>query len=240
MLTAEKIRSCSTSMPLPSSADSIVMSRSFWMSGFDTIRNRQQKGSSIFSKIWKICPVRRSAWQFVVAIGVPLLGHSAEVLDSSVTRDDGRYIMHTETVVNAPVSKVRALIMDYRNFPRFNADIKRVDPIEHLDDGGIRMSVRSSICIISICEHFDWVQDIRFLSDGDIVMTIVPNQGDFREGTGRWRLLPAGGGTRLMFDIDLTPKYWVPPVFGPWLMKKKLTEDAFEFAQGLEKMAISK
>jgi Protein of unknown function (DUF3047) len=65
----------------------------------------------------------------------------------------------------------------------------------------------------------------------------VPNRGDFRQGNGRWHLLPDDGGTRLIFDVDLTPKYWLPPVFGPWLMKRKLAEEAFEFAQGLERLA---
>jgi len=148
-------------------------------------------------------------------------------------------MMHSETVIQAPVSKVRALLMDYENFPRLNSDIKRVESVEHLDDGGIRMGVRSAFCILAICLHFDWVQDVRFLPDGDIAITIVPNRGDFRQGNGRWRLLTDDGGTRLIFDADLTPKYWLPPVFGPWLMKRKLSEEVFEFAQGLERMAIS-
>ena len=72
----------------------------------------------------KIYLARRSAWLLLVVLGLPLVAHSAEVLDSSVTRQHRQYLMHSETVVQAPVSKVRALLMDYENFPRLNSDIK--------------------------------------------------------------------------------------------------------------------
>jgi hypothetical protein len=109
----------------------------------------------------------------------------AEVLDSSVKQQHGRYMMHTESVVQAPVSKVRTLLMDYENFLPLNPDIKRVEPMEHLDDGGTRMGVSSDVCISAVCLHFDWVQDVRLLPSGDIAVTIVPNRGDFRQGNSR-------------------------------------------------------
>ncbi|MGZ4957647.1 MAG: SRPBCC family protein [Methylomonas sp.] len=169
----------------------------------------------------------------------PLIAQGADVLDSSLSRQGGRYLMHMETVVQAPISKIHALLMDYKNFTRLNSVIKRIESVEHLDNGGIRIGLSSEFCIVAICQQFDWIQDVKVLPNGDIAITIIPNQGDFQQGNGRWRLLPADGGTRLIFDVDLTPKHWVPPVVGPWLVEQKLTADAFEFAQGLEKMAIS-
>ncbi|MEC4746945.1 SRPBCC family protein [Methylomicrobium sp. Wu6] len=200
----------------------------------------QKCGSQFFSMMRKICPVRRSAWLLIATIGLPLATQSAEVMNSSIIQRQGRYMMHSEAVIHAPVSKIRALLMDYENFPLVNPDIKRVEPVGHLDHGGIRMVVSSDFCILAVCLRFDWIQDVRLLPDGDIAMTIVPNRGDFRQGNGRWHLLSNGASTRLIFDFDLTPKYWLPPVFGPWLMKRKLSEEAFEMAQGLERMAISK
>lgn len=170
----------------------------------------------------------------------PLATYSADVVRSSVTRQDGRYIMHMETVVHAPVSKVHSLLRDYKNFARFNSIFKQVKFLGYLEDGGVRMGVRSELCILVICQHFDWIQDVQFLPDGDIPITILPNQGDFRQGNGRWRLSSVEGGTRLLFDLDLTPKYWIPPVFGTLLAQQKLSEDAFKFAQELERMATAK
>lgn len=192
-----------------------------------------------FSVMRKICPTRISIWLLLAASGFPPAAQSAEVLDSSVKQQNGRYMMHTETVVQAPVSKVRALLMDYENFLRLNPDVKRVEFMKRLDDGGTRMGVSMGFCISAVCLNFDWVQDVRLLPGGDIAATIVPNRGDFRQGNSRWRLLSNGGGTRLIFDADLTPNDWFPPVLGPWMMKQKLYEEASEIAHGLERMAIS-
>jgi hypothetical protein len=194
---------------------------------------------SALSKRGKVCPARSSAWLLLAVASLPLAVHSAEVVDSSVRQQQGRYLMHSETLIRAPVPKVRALLMNYENFPRLNPDIKRLESIEKRDDGGVRMSVNSAFCILAICMNFNWVQDVHFLPNGNIAMTIVPDHGDFQQGNGLWRLFPNDGGTRLIFDIDLTPKYWVPSVLGPWLMKQKLSEESFEFAEGLERMVTS-
>lgn len=227
------------SVPLPASASGISTVRGFWKNAFRLFRNKWKIGLSVLTVMRKICPAQISAWLLLAAIALPLATQSAEVLDSSVKQQHGRYMMHTESVVQAPVSKVRTLLMDYENFLRLNPDIKRVEPMEHLDDGGTRMGVSSDFCISAVCLHFEWVQDVRLLPSGDIAVTIVPNRGDFRQGKSRWRLLPGGGGTRLIFDADLTPNHWFPPVFGPWMMKQKLYEEASEIAHGLERMAIS-
>jgi len=173
-----------------------------------------------------------------VLLFLPLTTHSANVLNSSVTRQDGRYMMHMETIVQAPVTKVHSLLMNYKNFTRFNSIFKQVEFVGHIGDG-VRMGVRSEFCVLAICQDFDWIQDVQFLPDGDISITIIPNQGDFRQGNGRWRLFSVDGGTRLLFDLDLTPKYWIPPIFGTWLAQQKFSDDAVKFAQELEKMVIS-
>ncbi len=185
-----------------------------------------------------ICPTGRSAWLLLVTIGLSLATQSAELQNISVINQQGRYLVHSESFVQAPVSKVRALLTNYENLPRVNPDIKRVELLKHLDDDGIRMSVNSDFCILAVCLHFNWVQDVRLLPDGSIAMTIVPNQGDLRQGNGRWRLLSDDGGTRLIFDVDLTPNFWLPPVFGSWLMKHKLSEEVLDTAHGLERMAV--
>ena len=170
---------------------------------------------------------------------LPVVAESAQVANTSVIQQQGRFIMHSEAFVQAPVSKVHTLLTEYENLPRVNRNLKRVKILERLRGGGVRMGITMDYCILTICLNFKWVQDVRTLPDGDIVMAIVPNQGDFRQGSGRWRLLSDDGGTRLLFDIDLMPNFWIPPVFGPWLMKRKLTHEAFETAQGLERMATS-
>lgn len=226
-------------MPLPFSAEDISTIRGFWKNSYGRFGNRWKMGDSAFTRVRGTCSAHRSAWALLILIGLPLAAESAEVLNSSVIQHQGRYLMHSETVVGAPISEVRALLTDYENLPRANRNIRRVEVLRRAMDGGVRMGVTSDFCILRLCLKFNWVQDIHTLPDGDIVMAIVPNRGDFQQGSGCWRLLADPRGTRLIFDVDLTPNFWIPPVFGSWLMKRKLAEEAFETAQGLERMATS-
>jgi uncharacterized membrane protein len=183
------------------------------------------------------CRVRRLSFLLLVWICLPPAVQSAQVLAVSVLREQGRFVMHAETLVQAPVAKVRAMLTDYTNLPRINKALKRVDILDRRQDGGVRMGVVSEFCLLAICLDFNWVQDVRILPNGDIAMAIVPGRGDFRQGSGCWRLLSDNGGTRLIFDVDLTPGFWVPPAFGSWLMRNRLFDEAFETGRGLERNA---
>jgi hypothetical protein len=171
-------------------------------------------------------------------VSLPVDVHGAQVLTTSVTLLGGRYFLHSEVLVRAPVSAVRTLLTDYEKLPRLNPNLKRVAILKRLQDGGVRMRMTSDLCILALCLSFHWIQEVRTLPGGDIVMTIFPGWGDFREGGGRWRLLADDGGTRLTFDVDLVPNFWIPSVLGPWLMKRKLAEETYETATGLERIAV--
>lgn len=185
---------------------------------------------------------RRATWRglgLALLLGGPLpeTAGGAEVLNTSAVREENRFILHAETFVRVSVPEVRRVFTDYRNLPRLNPDIKRVEVLERRDDGAVRLGVASDFCILAVCLNFAWVQEVRVRPDGDIGITLLPDEGDFREGHGRWRLRPDGEGTRLIFDIDLTPNFWIPPLFGSWLMQRKLAEEALETASGLERIA---
>ena len=44
-------------------------------------------------------------------------------------------------------------------------------------------------------------------------------------------------GSRLIFFAALTPDFWVPPLIGPYIIKKKMREEAVETVLGLERLA---
>jgi hypothetical protein len=73
-----------------------------------------------------------------------------------------------------------AVLVKYtQNLPRVNNNLKSVKILEHIGDGGVRMAVTSDFCVLTDCLTFRWNQVIETRPDGDIVMAIVPGQGDF-------------------------------------------------------------
>lgn len=161
----------------------------------------------------------------------------AETLEAAVEHNAGRFSLYAVSLIDLPEPRVRATLTHYENLPRVNGGIQAVEVLRRDPDGGVRMGVRSRVCILFICQHYRWEQEVRTQSDGTILAVIDPRASDFRDGWARWRLTPVGQRTRLVFDAELVPDFWFPPLIGPWLIKRKLYGEVLETAQGVERLA---
>ncbi len=162
---------------------------------------------------------------------------AAEVLAATVTRAGGGLTMHAQIRVHVPATRVRALLTDYERLPRVNGGLRTVQVLVHEAPDTVRMRVASNVCILFVCLEFRWWQRVRAPPGGDIEAEIVPGSGDFREGRARWTLLPEGETTRLTLELHLVPDFWFPPLIGPWLIERKLRQEALDTAVGLERAA---
>lgn len=162
-----------------------------------------------------------------------------EPIQASVERQGERFVLHSESLIRAPVSQVRAILSRFEELPRINDGIKSVQLLARRDNGEIRMRVSTEVCILLICLDWSWVQEVKTLANGDIEAVIVPAESDFREGWTRYRFRPEHGNTRLIFDASLVPNFWVPPALGPWIIERKLAREALETAQAVERLGRS-
>jgi hypothetical protein len=131
---------------------------------------------------------------------------------------------------------VRAILTDYEGLPRVNPGIKKVELLDSAGTGA-RMRVTSGVCMLLICLDYTWVQNVTTSPAGDVVAVVDGTEGDFREGRARWRFRADAARTRLVFDGYVVPSFWFPPLLGPWLIKRKLLEEALETAVGVERLA---
>ena len=72
------------------------------------------------------------------------------------------------------------------------------------------------------------------------VATDVKWSDDFESGSARWTVracASAASMTCLDARIELVPAFWVPPVIGPWVLRRKMAEEARRTSVGLEVMA---
>jgi len=81
------------------------------------------------------------------------------------------------------------------------------------------------------------VQDIVEAHDGSISAVIVPELSDFSYGTLRLNLWQEATGTRILIRSEAVPDVWIPPLLGPWLIKRELHAEAVQTVHNLERMA---
>ena len=143
------------------------------------------------------------------ALGVGAL--AATVLEARVVESHGNYDMSFDALIAAPYARVHALLTDYPGLPRFNPHIEEIVLLPSPDRGTLRMRVVSRPCVLVFCKTVVHVQQVREETPGDIIAKVVPEESDLRHGYMHWRILPEGTETRVVFQGDLTPGFWVPP-----------------------------
>ena len=57
-------------------------------------------------------------------------------------------------------------------------------------------------------------------------------------GNSRWSLVDKGDHTRVTYYMEMQPDFWIPPVIGPFLIRRFLSDGSADAAQRLENFAL--
>lgn len=163
-----------------------------------------------------------------------------ELHDIRVTRETPRYRVHMEVSLDVPAAAAYAVFSDVRRLPQINPAVREVRVIEETSTGARRVYTDVRMCLSVFCRHLEQVQDMRFepsAAGGRVRARVIAELSDLRYGLADWTLRECAGRTCLRFDAELEPDFWVPPLIGPWLIQRKLREEAMQTSAGIERLA---
>lgn len=165
---------------------------------------------------------------------MPTTSLAGDILTSSVSHDQDGYHLSVTARIDAPRDTVYRSITDFENLAAINPAIEESQLL--LTSGPDTRRVRSvvRVCILMFCKRVVQVQDVTLLEDYAIRAVVVPDDSDFRRGIAHWQLTASGAATELLFTNRFEPDFWVPPVIGPWLIKRKLVREVAETAMYIE------
>jgi hypothetical protein len=169
-------------------------------------------------------------------IAVTAAAHAGEVLDTEVAYADGRYTVRFDVRLDAAPERLKHYLTDYEHYHDYFAAVHESHVLARADDG-LRVRLSLDSCVLFFCQDVVFVKDITEQADGQIMAHIVPAESDFREATEYWRIVPDDGHTRLSYRADLVPDFFVPPLIGPWLLKRKIRDALESGAARLEMLA---
>ncbi len=162
---------------------------------------------------------------------------SAQMNFIDMWKEGDRYILRSESYIEAPPQLVFDMLMDYENFYRISGGIKETRFLAPDIDGTLRAYSRVESCVLFFCRSVEKVERVTVVSPREILLEAIPEESDFRYNHSRWLIHPEGSGTRLGFEMDMEPDFWIPPLIGPWAIKKKLESSAMTMARRVEEMA---
>jgi len=166
---------------------------------------------------------------------------AAAQLDSvTVTNGDAGLRIEFDAVVDAPERRVFEVLSDYARFGRMNPAIVSMSVAPSPDGQGARVRSVLKSCVWFFCRKVVTLEDVTEPDARTIVARIVPGLGDFESGSSLWRLTAEGARTRLHYESTRVASFWIPPLIGPWMIKRTLREQLEFSLRALERLAEQK
>lgn len=170
-------------------------------------------------------------------LGYAPVARGAEVAALEVAHAQGRYTVHFDVRLAAPRARLERYLTDYGKYDEYFESITESKVLTGSPGGLQRIRLRAYGCILFFCRTVTMVKDIAEQEPGEILAHIDPAVSDFEEATEHWRILADGNQTRLQYDAELVPEFFVPPLIGPWLLKNNIRASLLSGAEKLEALA---
>lgn len=180
------------------------------------------------------CALMLAAWL------MPAQAASIDSLD--ITHSGSRYRMQLAATLDAPMERSFAVFEQFANLPKINDAIESAESLPAPSSDVRRLKTRVRVCVWYFCVRLNQVQDIR-TSRGDglsqMDADVIAALSNLRYGRAQWQMRSCAAQTCLLFDAEVEPDFWVPPVIGPWAIARAMRREAVTTANGIERLALT-
>jgi hypothetical protein len=161
-----------------------------------------------------------------------------ELEELSVTDADGVYSLRILDVLNVPADYVRNVITDYKHAYRIDNTITSVEVLPTDYDEVIRVRNLSKQCVGPFCFDISWTGDITETRDGDIEVKTIPELSSFVSGAAIWHIRSQGEHTCVLYEANLKPAFFIPPVIGNTIIKNHIKDEVLDIFKNIEHQAL--
>ena len=179
------------------------------------------------------CAVVFLAVGFALAASAP----AATIVHTEARHSNGRYTLLFEVVLDAERGKIWPWMTDYERLPRLSDVVVASRIVQSEADNKHRVHVTFHACILIFCKTMKKLVDIQVWPQSDIIVVGDPRLSDFSYSVERWRVSAEKSQTRLNYHAEMVPNFFIPPLFGPWLVKTFLQREIRATAAKLEALA---
>lgn len=168
---------------------------------------------------------------------LPLSAPAAELQNVSVERTDGVYHLRSEVLFDAEQQALFEVFADWDLSTQFSSIVVESRNVAADDDGRPQFYSRMLICVTFFCKSFERNGHVELQPPNSIRAVADPDNSDFHISEETWLLSEADDTTRVVYELKVKPKFWVPPVIGPFLIKRKLERDSGAALQRMDLLA---
>lgn len=166
-----------------------------------------------------------------------LVVRSAELRDITVDLRNDRYRLTSETYLDVSRESLYAILSDFEQFEKFTSAIVESRNTGPDERGRPGFYARMQGCVLLFCKSFIRTGYVLLSPIAEIVAISNPDESDFKFSRERWQLLPEGEGTLMIYEFEIEPAFWVPPVIGPFYIQRALRGGAERAVNRIEALA---
>ena len=147
-----------------------------------------------------------------VAAGSP---QSSDV-DVTVRRDGEAIVIDVDLRVDASPQQAWEVLTDYDHMARFVSSLT-MSRVVARSDGKLEVAQVSQYALGPFHFNFDNLREVELVPPLEIRSRMI--RGDMKTSTFTTRLLPEGGGARIITHGRMIPDRWIPPLIGIDMIK---------------------
>jgi hypothetical protein len=175
----------------------------------------------------------------VVALGAAAIVAAATIDDFHIKKHKGIYYFEADIHLAATRESIYAVITDFDDnaYSRISGQYKESRYLEPAADGTPIVYTRMEGCAGKRCMSFERTERLETDAPRWIKSTALPEASDFKHATSEFILEPAGDGTEMIYKLEVEPDFFVPPLIGPWLLKRTVSKGALRAVERIEGLA---
>lgn len=165
------------------------------------------------------------------------VGSAATLRSVSVEHVDGTYVMRSEAWFDVSIDKIYGVLLDWDLSIKFSSVVVESRNVEPDEFGRRRYYSRNRACLWFFCKSFERYGFVTYERLKYIEATGDPETSDFHISDERWEFREEEGGTVVVYALVMEPKFFIPPLIGPALMKRKLKSGGTDAIDRIEAVA---
>jgi hypothetical protein len=176
----------------------------------------------------------------VLLLSVSALASAAEFRDIMVDREDSLYSMRSEVYFDVEREYLYRVLTDFDLFKNFTSAIVESNNVAADDMGRPQFYARMEGCVLIWCKSFIRNGYLELSPTAEIIAISDPERSDFKISRERWQLITEGEGTLMIYEFQMVPAFWVPPLVGPFYITRALKSGGVDAVNRIEALAVGK
>lgn len=168
---------------------------------------------------------------------VPAVVMAGSLESIAVDRKGNSYSVSMIANLDTSADKAWGVLADLDALPKLNDAIHQISYSPSPDQlASSRAASVIRLCVLFFCKNLNQTQDL-YHQPNHLHAKVIADLSDFHYGYGDWKIVDHHGSAQLHFNSSLEPKFWIPPLIGPWVIRRKLASEAVVTMENIERLA---